>query len=134
MTVVGAGLEEAGEGSVLKWRMGGMTGTCARREGRGAVVCEVAGQRAQRVDVEVSRDGGETYEAVGAGFEYVTGGGVVKMVPSEGPVGGGTRVRVVGEHFRAGRETGCMFGRGGGYVTGRWESSSVMHCTSPTVG
>ena len=67
-------------------------------------------------------------------FEYVTGGVVSGMVPSEGPVGGGTRVQVVGEHFKAGRETGCLFGRGGAYAVGRWESSSLVHCTSPMRG
>jgi hypothetical protein len=130
VTVVGAGLEEAEEGSVM-CRVGSMTAWCAgREEGRG-VVCVLPGQRAQQVAVEVSRDGGETYGAVGRVFEYVTDGVVVRMVPSEGPLGGGTRVRVVGEHLREGRETGCVFGRGGAYVVGRWESSSVVHCTSP---
>lgn len=80
---------------------------------------------------EARMQGGETYDASGQMFEYVTGSVVVGMVPSEGPVGGGTRVRVVGEHFKAGTETGCVFGRGGAYVAGRWESSSVVHCTSP---
>jgi hypothetical protein len=82
-----------------------------------------------------ARDGGETYDAGGPVlFEYVTGGVVSGMVPSEGPVGGGTRVQVVGEHFKAGRETGCLFGRGGAYAVGRWESSSLVHCTSPMRG
>ena len=130
MTVVGAGLEEAEEGLVM-CRVGSMTASCAgRTEGRG-VVCVLPGQRAQQVEVEVSRDGGETYGAAGRVFEYVTDGVVVRMVPSEGPVGGGTRVRVVGEHLREGGETGCVFGRGGTYVAGRWESSSVVQCTSP---
>ena len=130
VTVVGAGLEEAEEGLVM-CRVGSMTASCAgRTEGRG-VVCVLPGQRAQQVEVEVSRDGGETYGAAGRVFEYVTDGVVVRMVPSEGPVEGGTRVRVVGEHLREGGETGCVFGRGGTYVAGRWESSSVVQCTSP---
>jgi hypothetical protein len=133
VTVVGAGLEKAREGSVV-CRVGSMTASCVSAEGRG-VVCILPGQRAQKVQVEVSRDGGETYDAGGPVlFEYVTGGVVSGMVPSEGPVGGGTRVQVVGEHFKAGRETGCLFGRGGAYAVGRWESSSLVHCTSPMRG
>ena len=78
-----------------------------------------------------SRDGGETYDAGGPVlFEYVTGGVVSGMVPSEGPVGGGTRVQVVGEHFKAGRETGCLFGREGrmqwgGGSRARWCTARV---------
>ena len=89
VTVVGAGLEEAEKGSVM-CRVGSMTARCAagREEGRG-VVCVLPGQRAQQVAVEVSRDGGETYGAVGRVFEYVTDGAVVRVVPSEGPLGEG---------------------------------------------
>ena len=107
-----------------------MTAMCRRGE-REEMVCVLPGQRAQRVEMEISRDGGGRYEASGLVFEYVMGAEVAETVPSEGPVGGGTRVRVVGEHFLSGAETGCMFGRGGTYVVGRWESSSVVHCTSP---
>ena len=129
MTVVGAGLEEAADGQVM-CRAGRAEASCTRKEGVG-VVCELPGQGVQRLELEVSSDGGERYGRSGAVFEYVRDGAVVKMVPSEGPVGGVTRVQVVGEHFRAEGETGCLFGRGGEYVTGRWESSSMVHCTSP---
>ena len=66
-------------------------------------------------------------------FEYVTGGVVSGMVPSEGPVGGGTRVQVVGSTSRQGGN-GMPVWAGGAYAVGRWESSSLVHCTSPMRG
>ena len=119
----------AREGSVV-CRVGSMTASCVSAEGRG-VVCILPGQRAQKVQVEVSRDGGETYDAGGPVlFEYVTGEVVSGMVPSEGPVGGGTRVQVVGEHFKAGRERdACLGGEGrmqwGGGSRARWCTARV---------
>lgn len=80
----------------------------------------------------VSTDGGATYGGSGTEFEYVERATVEMVEPSEGPLGGGTRVRVVGRGFRAGADAGCRFGVGeAGTVEGRWVSSSMMLCVSP---
>ena len=76
-------------------------------------------------------------EVVGGGsFFYEARAYVSLVLPLLGPVEGGTRLTVLGSHFRESSSLACRFGIGenGGFsVAARLLSSSQLECASPAV-
>ena len=76
-------------------------------------------------------------EVVGGGsFFYEARAYVSLVLPLLGPVEGGTRLTVLGSHFRESSSLACRFGIGedGGFsVAARFLSSSQLECVSPVV-
>ena len=94
------------------------------------VVCSSPAQEAGRCTVEVSPDGGVEQTRAGLEYEYRAGSVVRAILPSLGPVSGGTEVRVVGEGLR-GSHAECRFGILEGGEARLSSSSTVLWCRSP---
>ena len=114
----------------LACRFGQSSVMSAKRTSSSSAVCTVPAGLQGDVQVEVG-ESGASFSRSGMVYWLTGDASLSRIVPSTGHAAGGTMLSMVGSHLGLpGAKVRCLF-CGGAFVVGRFESSTLVVCSSP---
>lgn len=84
-----------------------------------------------RLPVEISVNGID-YSNSGKSFEQLVASTIARITPENGPIGGGTLISIIGDHFSSSVLYSCSFG-GTREAPAKFVSQTAIQCTSDAV-